>query len=458
MSIQSIPQEIYSIAKTLSKYKGRSILVGGAVRDHCMGEKNSKDLDVEIFGVEQKIIESVLQKFGQIFYVGKNFGVLKLKTSKAEYDFSLPRHDNKIDEGHRGFLTVTDSNMSFEDASSRRDFTVNSIGYDLLKQKYLDPFNGLEDLRNGIIRHIGPSFSEDPLRVLRAMQLSARLEFEIAPQTIKVCRQLKLSELSKERIFEEFRKLLLKAKTPSIGFEAARKMGILNYFPELKALIGIPQDPEWHPEGDVWTHTLLVINEAAKLRKGIEKKDLELMFAALCHDFGKPITTKFIRGRWRSPSHDSEGLTPTEKFMSRLTNDRALIEKVKSLVKEHLRPVQLYKSRNQINSGTIKRLALRVSIPDLVLLARADYFGRTFSPKNKQLFKAGEWLLIEAKKMNVHKNAPQPILLGRHLLELGMLPGPKMGIILRNAFEKQLNGDLEKEEDAIAWAKSNLNV
>jgi len=458
MSIPSIPQEIYSIAKALSKYKGRSILVGGAVRDHCMGERISKDLDVEIFGVEQKIIESVLQKFGQIFSVGKNFGVLKLKTSKAEYDFSLPRHDNKIDEGHRGFLTVTDSNMSFEDASSRRDFTVNSIGYDLLKQKYLDPFNGLEDLRNGIIRHIGPSFSEDPLRVLRAMQLSARLEFEIAPQTIKVCRQLKLSELSKERIFEEFRKLLLKAKTPSIGFEAARKMGILNYFPELKALIGIPQDPEWHPEGDVWTHTLLVINEAAKLRKGIEKKDLELMFAALCHDFGKPITTKFIRGRWRSPSHDSEGLTPTEKFMSRLTNDRALIEKVKSLVKEHLRPVQLYKSRNQINSGTIKRLALRVSIPDLVLLARADYFGRTFSPKNKQLFEAGEWLLIEAKKMNVHKNAPQPILLGRHLLELGMLPGPKMGIILRNAFEKQLNGDLEKEEDAIAWAKSNLNV
>jgi len=458
MSIQSVPQEIYTIAKAIYKFKGRSILVGGAIRDHCMGMNIAKDLDVEIFDINPKIIESVLQKFGSIYSVGKKFGVIKLKTSYAEYDFSLPRKENKIGIGHRGFLTTTDSKMSYKEAASRRDFTVNSIGYDLLKHEFLDPYNGLEDLKNKILRHIGPSFSEDPLRVLRAMQLSARLEFEIAPETIKICNLLDLSELSKERIFGEFRKLLIKAQNPSIGFEAAKEMGVLNYFPELKALVGIPQDPEWHPEGDVWTHTLLVLNEAARLRSGLEKHDLELMFAALCHDFGKPITTKFIRGRWRSPSHDSKGIAPTEKFLRRLTNDRHLIDKVKSLVKEHLRPIQLYKSRKQINSGTIRRLALRVNIPDLVLLARADYFGRTLPQVELSSFEAGEWLLTEAKRMNVHKNAPRPLLLGRHLLALGMSPGPKMGIILKNAFEKQLNGDLEKEEDAITWAKSNLTT
>lgn len=458
MVIQSIPKELIVIANALSKYNGRSILVGGAVRDYYMGGKISKDLDVEIFGINTEVLESILQNFGKLFIVGKSFGVFKLKTATAEYDFSIPRRENKTGKGHRGFLAKPDPTMSFEIASSRRDFTINGMGYDLLKKQLLDPFNGLEDLNKKIIRHIGDSFSEDPLRVLRAMQLSGRLEFEIAPETVKMCKKLNLSELSKERIFEEFKKLLIKAKKPSIGFFSAKKLGVLDYFPELKALIGVPQDPEWHPEGDVWTHTLKVLDEAAKLRKGNEKHDLELMFSALCHDFGKPLTTKFLRGRWRSPAHDSEGVIPTEIFLRRLTDDKNLIEKVKTLVKEHLRPIQLYNTRKQINSGTIRRLSLRVRIPELVLLAKADFFGSTLIQKNKPRFAAGDWLLIEAEKMGVNEEGPRPLLLGRHLLALGMSPGPEMGVILKKAFEKQLNGDLEKEDDAISWAKSNLAI
>jgi len=290
------------------------------------------------------------------------------------------------------------------------------------------------------------------------MQFSARLEFQIAPKTIKLCKELNLEELSKERIFEEFRKLLIKATRPSIGLESAKELGVLSYFPELKAIVGVPQDPEWHPEGDVWKHTLLVIDEAASLRKGKEKHDLILMLAALCHDFGKPITTRFLNGRWRSPSHDNAGVAPTEKFLRRLTDDRNLIEKIKTLVKEHLRPVQLYNTRKIINSGTIRRLAMRVNIPELVLLAKADYFGRNLSQIDKSCFEAGNWLLLEAERMNVDKNSPRPLLLGRHLLDLGMLPGPKMGLLLKEAFEKQLNGDLEKEADAVLWAKSNLSA
>jgi tRNA nucleotidyltransferase (CCA-adding enzyme) len=456
MPLLPTPPELIKIAKAIAKYKGRSILVGGAVRDHCMGRRISKDLDVEIFGMSPEALESVLQQFGVLHTVGKSFGVLKLKTSNAEYDFSLPRSESKTGKGHRGFLVTPDSTMSYQKAASRRDFTINSIGYDLLNQEFLDPFDGLRDLKRKVLRHIGPSFSEDPLRVLRAMQFSARLEFEIAPETVKLCRQLNLSELSRERIFEEFRKLLLKAKRPSIGLDAAEKLGLLAYFPELKALIGVPQDPEWHPEGDVWIHTLLVLDEAAGLRKGDDKKDLELMFGALCHDFGKPLTTIFLRGRWRSPAHDVEGVALTEQFLRRLTDDRNLIEQVKTLVKEHLRPIQLFKDRERINSGTIRRLALRVRIPELVLLARADYFGRTLTQEERKCFEAGDWLLDEAERMDVYDEAPRPLLMGRHLLALGMSPGPEIGIILKQAFERQLNGDFLGEDDAISWAESNL--
>ncbi len=458
MYLESCSQELYTIAKTLSKYKGRSILVGGAVRDFCMEKEISKDLDIEVFDINLKVLESILQKFGKLYTVGKTFGVLKLKTENAEYDFSLPRYENKIGVGHKGFLTRSDPSLSFEKAASRRDFSVNSIGYDLIKHQLLDPFNGIEDIKKKTLRHIGPSFSEDPLRVLRAMQLSARLEFKIDPKTVKICNELNLEELSKERIFEEFRKLLIQAERPSIGLEYARELGILTYFPELKALIGVLQDHEWHPEGDVWTHTLLVINEAARLRNGNQKHDLILMLAALCHDFGKPLTTKFINGRWRSPSHDSAGVAPTEKFLRRLTDDLNLIKKVKTLVKEHLRPVQLYNTRKLINSGTIRRLAMRVNITELVLLAKADYFGRNLSQIDRSCFEAGNWLLEEAEIMKIENDGPAPLLMGRHLLDLGMKPSPKVGLILKKAFEKQLNGDLEKEEDAILWAKSNLSI
>ena len=457
MPLLPVPPELIKIAKAVAKCNGRSLLVGGAVRDHFMGSNISKDIDVEIYGMSPEILESVLRNFGHLHAVGKSFGVLKLKTSRAEYDFSLPRSESKSGKGHRGFLVKTDSAMSYQKAASRRDFTVNSIGYDLLTQEVLDPFDGLVDLKHKVLRHIGPSFAEDPLRVLRAMQFSARLEFEIAPETVELCGELDLAELSRERIFEEFRKLFLKAKRPSIGLEAAKKLGILRYFPELKALIGVPQDPEWHPEGDVWIHTLLVMDEAAQLRKGDEKQDLELMFGALCHDFGKPLTTEFLRGRWRSPAHDIKGVVPTEQFLRRMTDDRILIEEVTTLVKEHLRPVQLFKERDRINTGTIRRLALRVRIPELVLLARADYFGSTLSENKRTHFEAGDWLLDEAERMDVRNKAPRPLLLGRHLLALGVTPGPEMGLILKQAFESQLNGDFQKEEDAIAWAKSYLS-
>ncbi|MBC8259195.1 MAG: HD domain-containing protein [SAR324 cluster bacterium] len=451
-----VPEELINIAKAVSSSAGNCILVGGAVRDYFLYQQVSKDLDVEVYGMSPENLEEVLSKFGAIHAVGKSFGVLKLKTASAEYDFSLPRRENKTGKGHRGFIATADPDMNFQEAASRRDFTVNSIGYDLLTQTLLDPYDGIGDIKRKILRHTGPAFSEDPLRVLRAMQFSARLEFDISADTVLLCRKLDLTELSRERVFEEFCKLLLKSKQPSLGFNSAKILGILDYFPELKALLGVPQDPEWHPEGDVWVHTLLVLDEAAKLRKGEYRKDLELMLAALCHDFGKPLTTEFLRGRWRSPAHDVEGVAPTVQFLLRLTNEQALIQQVTALVKEHLRPVQLYKDREKLKSGTIRRLALRVSIPEIVLLATADYLGRALTIEERAHFKPGEWLLLEAERIQVRDEPPRPILMGRHLLEMGLSPGPEIGAILKQAFEIQLNGELQTIDEALKWAKSYI--
>jgi len=208
-----LPKEAIEIAKLISNAKGESILVGGTVRDYFLSKSISKDVDIEVYHLSPSKLENILSKFGKVSTVGKSFGVFKLSSAFGEYDFSLPRTENKIGKGHKGFQVIHDPNISFEKAASRRDFTLNAIGYNILTGAILDPFNGLQHLKEGLLHHIGPSFSEDPLRVLRAMQFVGRFEFKIASQTIKLCKSLDLSELPKERIFEEFKKLLLKSSS-----------------------------------------------------------------------------------------------------------------------------------------------------------------------------------------------------------------------------------------------------
>lgn len=457
MLLPYLPQEIIAIAKEVAANKGKALLVGGSVRDHFLDLASHKDLDVEVYGLSPAELETVLSQFGKISAVGKHFGVFKLSLNQCEYDFSLPRTENKIGKGHKGFMVTPAPDISFKEAASRRDFTINAIGYDILSGEIHDPFNGLQNLQQKIIKHIGPAFVEDPLRVLRAIQFAGRFEFSIAEETIEICQSIDLEELPKERIFEEFKKLLLRSKRPSLGLQAAQTMGILKYFPELEALIGVPQDPKWHPEGDVWTHTLMVIDEAAKLRTDEnEKADLCLMFGALCHDFGKPLTTEFIHNRWRSPAHDVKGLEPTETFLRRLTDDYKIIDLVKIYVKEHLKPAALYNARHEVKDGAIRRLATKVSIPDLVQVAQADHFGRTTPDALAREFPAGQWLLEQAEALQVKQEAPSPILKGRHLLDLGMQPGPMMGKLIQECFELQLDGQMESLDEMIFWAKEKL--
>jgi len=449
-----LPSPAVKLCNKLLDLEIEPIIVGGFVRDYFL-ETTSKDIDIEVYNINSlDNLASNLQEFGTIHFVGKAFGVLKLSFDGYDFDISLPRTENKIAKGHKGFEVITDGFLSYEEAASRRDFTMNSIGYDFKKNKLLDPFNGINDISNKRIKHIqDKSFVEDPLRVLRAVQFSARFNFKLDANTLKLCtnmvKEKMLEELPKERIFEEYKKLLLKADKPSIGFKLLDKLNAL--CPELKATQNIPQDKTYHPEGDVWTHTLMSIDAMSQLKTNNEKKDLILMLAILCHDLGKVEATTVTQDKIRAIGHENI-LEPTISLIEKLSDDKAILKEVLPLVKEHLMPSTLYSQKSK--SPAIRRLSTRVNIQDLSILARADHFGRTTQDAKDKIYLAGDWLLEKAKNLNVQYDKPKAILLGRDLLQEGYKAGVIFKKILDAAYEEQLNGTIIDKESALKWLKT----
>ena len=446
-----IPSILEDILKDLQKIGATPIIVGGSVRDYFLNIP-IKDYDIEIFGINSlDIIQKSLEKFGSVKLVGKSFGVLTLSVNEYDFDFALPRTETKIGNTHQDFEVITNSNLSFKEAAIRRDFTINAIGYDFFKQEFLDPFDGINDLKNKTIKHINDkTFIEDSLRVYRAIQFASRFDFKIDENTKELCKQIVLSDelnyLPKERIYEEFKKLFLKSAKPSIGFELLRKLGTLKYFPELEVLIDCIQDPIYHPEGDVWIHTMMSLDELARILKEENIQDeyrkLYLFYGILCHDFGKPFCTKEIDGKITSFKHESLGIEPTISFLSKLTNEKKFIEIVCSLVKNHLTPFQLYLAESSLKA--IKRLSLKVNIEDLCLVCLADCLGRTIKDKEK-CPNATSWLLNKAKELEIHNVPIKPLVQGRDLINLGFKPSEKFKEILEFAFDLQLDFHLEKE-------------
>ncbi len=442
-----LPNTLTKILKLLQEKGAKPILVGGCVRDHFLNLQ-IKDYDIEVFHIENfETLTKYLEQFGKVKLVGKSYGVLKLTVDKQEYDFALPRIEKKIAKGHKGFEVISNSYLSFKEAAIRRDFTINALGYDFINEEILDPFGGLEDLENKILRHIDDnSFIEDPLRVYRAVQFASRFDFTIDKDSFILCKKMVLNgdleELASERIFEELKKLFLKSLKPSIGFELLKELEILKYFPELKALIGCAQEPQYHPEGDVWIHTLMCLDEMAKIKTNDEYKDLVLFFAILCHDFGKPLCTKVIDGKITSYKHESLGIEPTVSFLEKLTNDKKLIADVLPLVKYHLSPFQLYLHNS--SDKAVKRLALKVDIEMLCLVCLADCLGRTIEDKCK-CHEAISWLKNRASQLEVTNSGPKAIVMGKDLIALGFTPGVLFKEILDYAFDLQLDEDLPKE-------------
>ncbi|MGI8897195.1 MAG: CCA tRNA nucleotidyltransferase [Pyrinomonadaceae bacterium] len=449
-----IPEKNLNLARAIRDAGGRALLVGGCVRDMLMGAQ-PKDWDLEVYGIEPARLREILDRFGSVSVVGEAFTVYKLG---ADLDVSLPRREHKSGRGHRAFVIEGDPAMTFENATRRRDFTINAILRDPLTGELIDPFNGQEDIKQRILRAVSPeTFVEDSLRVLRATQFAARFEFDIEPDTAALCRKMDLTDLPKERVWGEMEKLLLGATRPSIGIEWLRTLGVTEQlFPEIKALEGVPQDPEWHPEGDVFVHTKLVVDGA---RNSIEDllygKQVTVMLAALAHDFGKPATTELMEGRYRSRGHEEAGVTPTENFLDRL-NIHTLAgydvrAQVIALVREHLKPGEFYKKRDEVGDGAFRRLARKCELDLLYRVAKADSLGRNapWVPREKWYDSAAqEWFIQRAKELAVEQRAPAAILLGRHLLEIGLQPGPMIGEITKAVYEMQLDGRVKSLDDA----------
>jgi tRNA nucleotidyltransferase (CCA-adding enzyme) len=434
---------------------GRALVVGGWVRDRLLG-LHSKDLDMEVFGITANELPALLARFGRVEPVGQSFPVYKIQ----DIDIGLPRRESKSGRGHKGFVVEGDPAMSLEEAARRRDFTVNAISWDPLTGEYIFPFSAQQDLDLRILKAVDPAtFADDSLRVLRAVQFAARFEMTLDPATAQLCQSIPLDDLPPERIWGEMEKLLLRARRPSIGFALLLTLGVVDQlFPEMKALVGCAQEPEWHPEGDVWVHTLQVVDQARQRIDDLDRADqLIVMLGAVTHDFGKPATTATIDGRIRSLNHEEEGVAPAAAFLDRLNihsiDGKDVRAQVLGLVAHHLKPGMLYKVREELTDGAFRRLAQKANLELLARVAKADCLGR--SPGTFDC-SAMDWFLDRARELGVDRSPPKPLVLGRHLLDLGMSPGPAMGELLKEIYEKQLDGAITTTEEGIELASQIL--
>ena len=434
------------VAEAVAREGGRTYYVGGLVRDRLLGRDN-KDIDIEVHGLTVQTLENILDSLGERLTMGASFGIMGLR--HHELDIAMPRSETATGRGHKDFAVFVDPFIGEEKAARRRDFTMNALMQDVLSGEILDFFGGQEDMKHGLIRHVDDgSFVEDPLRALRAAQFAARFGFTVAEETAALSSTMDLTALPGERIMGELEKALLKADKPSIFFEELRRMRQLHdWFPELEALIGLRQNQNYHPEGDVWTHTMQVLDEAAALRPSA-KKPLWFMLSVLCHDMGKSVTTVEIDGVFHAYEHEKKGLPTVKGFLRRLTREVKLIAYVLNMTELHMKPNMLVGNGAQVKS--YMRMYDRSVCPeDLLLLAKADHLGRA-APGS-----GGEALLYEyagtesrLREMLAlyYDRMSQPHLMGRDLVGAGLEPGPLFTAALACAHKLRLAGRPKEEQ------------
>ncbi len=392
------PNFLNKIFDKLEKNKARPIIIGGFIRDSLLNI-DSDDIDIEIYNISSfEKLENILEEFGSINRVGKSFGVCKLKIDNFVLDFSLPRIDSKIASGHSGFDIKVQKNLNFKDAARRRDFSMNAIGFDVTTKALLDPFNGINDLKEKTLKMVdAETFVEDPLRVLRAVQFCSRFDLKMDKELFLLCKRMVetniLSELAKERIYEEIKKILLKSKKPSIGFKLLKELGALKYFPHL----GILKEKDWVQSMDA-------INKIAELKLTNKRTNEVLMLASLCYK-----------------STSSE----IQDFLYRLSNDKALLNSI-LILQENLKTIINIHSK-KINDYELYKLATKVNIEELAILSEA-------------IFGVGKNIASRAKELKIINKKLPVILLGRDLVESGLEPSCEFSKILDAAYEAQMHG------------------
>jgi len=459
-----LPTALDPVVKVLARH-GTPRIVGGFVRDALL-EIPSEDVDIEVGGLDFAQLESLLKPFGATDVVGRSFGTIKLSRAGRHYDFSLPRRESKTGSGHRGFKVDPDPSLTLAEASARRDFTINAIAWDPVEQRIMDPLDGRRDLESRILRHCSPAFAEDPLRVLRAMQLAARFDFELHADTAQLCRSIssEFASLPAERVWGEWEKWATQSARPSQGLRALQQSGWIRHFPEIDALQGVPQEPDWHPEGDVFTHTCHCLDALIGEPAWQEADDSErriLTFAVLAHDFGKPATTQRVskggKLRWTSPGHAYAGVELTRGFLDRIGASPKLSRLIKPLVQFHLAHIDA--GKNALSDGQVRRLARKIapaSMSQLLTVMRADARGRPPLSGEETLTQL-QSIAAATERLAVADSTPQPLLRGRDLIARGMAPGPRFSTILAAAYEAQLEGKFYDEVTSSSWLDSYLN-
>ena len=425
------------IAKAIAERGGRAYYVGGWVRDRLLGLE-SKDIDIEVHGLKEEELVDVLQTFGTVLSYGKSFGIYVL--SGTELEFALPRTEVATGEGHRDFAIEVNPNLDERKAASRRDFTINAMMQDILTGEVLDYYNGQKDLQEGIIRHVNDEkFAEDPLRVLRAARFAATYDYKVADETIRLCKGINLGALPAERVEGELRKTLENAKRPSRFFEVLRQMEQLEpWFVECKQCIDVPQDPHYHPEGDVWTHSMQVLDAGVSYRPHVANV-YAFMLLCLTHDFGKIVTTQEIGGRIHAYGHEIEGMPLVESFLNRVVHAQRDQEYVTNMVPLHMRPNMQANAKSSVKS-TNHLFDEAIAPRDLIYFAMCDrpvFVGETpFQDTAPFLFE--RYQIYEAYMA-------QPHVTGRDLVAAGIEPGPQYKECLTYAHKLHLAG-IGKEE------------
>lgn len=445
--------ELKTIITQLIQISGvRVLLVGGAVRDALLGDLEFKDLDLEVYGLTVAQLESELSKFGTVMLVGQAFGVLRL--AHLNIDWSLPRSDSA---GRKPIVQV-DPNLSLQAAFRRRDLTINAMGVDLATGELIDLYHGQQDLKNKILRAVDPElFSEDPLRFFRVMSFIGRFEFQPDLVLNNLCKTMDLTKISRERIEQEFQKLFLKSQRPSLGIRWLQEIDRLKeILPELYNTVGVPQNIKWHPEGDVFEHTMQALDAVIfQLDSNSSDNQVLLCWAAICHDLGKTVTTKLIDGLYRSFGHELAGVELSKKLLKRVTDQKDLLKTVPKLVLYHMRPGQYITQK--VRASTYKKLALQLA-PDaslllLAQLARADRAGRNGDGSHLPLKVVDQEILdfmTRARELKIINKPEVPVLTGQDLLALNLATaGPELGKLLARAYALQITSGITDKAELI---------
>ncbi|QQR61341.1 HD domain-containing protein [Candidatus Uhrbacteria bacterium] len=461
-------------------------LVGGFVRDELLGI-TSKDADIEVFGMASEELEKRLHELfdGNVVTVGRSFGVFKVMLGGGvDVDVAIPRRESKSGKGHKDFVVEGDPTMTIEEAARRRDFTINAMYRDLASGALVDPYGGADDLKNKVLKAVEvKTFGEDPLRVYRAVQFVARFGLTVEEETFELMKGMvedgELDHLPAERVTGEIKKLLLQAERPSIGFEAMRALGIIEmYYPELLVLEDTPQEPDWHPEGDVWIHTMMVVDQASRIARHAssnpfeqftDEERLQIVLGALCHDLGKPSTTAIGEKdgvqRIRSLGHEEAGVEPTKLLLAKWTFGQAALEAALASAKEHLKPGMLSMTvdKGQMNEeqyvNSVRKLLKRIhpiSWRILLAIAESDYRGRTIPGVDTEPYLAGERMRQTIRTFKLDEAPTKPLISGSDLIPLGVKPGPGMGEIIKKVETARDAGEIKTREEALEMATNIL--